>query len=123
MSDINFPNAFRRIVTLEGPSALGVADRWRQTYHNKGEWGGTARGSAKDIYDALCALGPSPDPEKAAEIIGNKSWTHPSCEVLGTTDMVVVISREYSEPLKFHPDLILEGARLLADATNKKDLP
>lgn len=65
-------------------SGRGVAERWRSQYlHPKEGWGTTALGNSKDIYERLCALGPSPDPDAVAEIIGNKGWAHLQCTACG----------------------------------------
>jgi hypothetical protein len=70
-----------RRVSISVASGRDVAERWRyQYYERKGrEWSSTVNGPAKNKYDALCALGPNPDIDKVAEIIGNKSWTHLTC--------------------------------------------
>jgi len=111
-----YPGAFKRIVTLVEPSAMGVADRWRRRYGANGEWMVTAMGPSKATYEALCALGPSPDPTAAAKAIGNDSWTHPACSVTGDRLTVgVQFASEYGDTIILSPDLVLEAARLLAE--------
>jgi hypothetical protein len=67
----------RRYHLLEA-STDGVANRWREQYP-EGQRVLACGESVKKIQDALDALLPDSDPEKAAKIIGNKSWTHPFC--------------------------------------------
>lgn len=116
MNGPSFPSAFKAIVSLVTPSAQGVAERWRSQYHSKDGWCRVARGSSQDIYDRIMDLGDAPDPEKVAEIIGNKSWTHPVCDVTsGYLEVAVRFSREFEGPVTLAPDLIGEAARLLAE--------
>jgi hypothetical protein len=89
-----------RRVSISVASGRDVAERWRyQYYERKGrEWSSTVNGPAKNKYDALCALGPNPDIDKVAEIIGNKSWSYLSCS--GCNDYVasaVSFGSDYSE--------------------------
>lgn len=117
MAGPSFPGAFKAICSLVKPSAQGVADRWRNQYHGKDGWLRVARGSSQDTYDRIMDLGEAPDPEKVAEIIGNKSWTHPVCSVTGDHLAVGVrFAREYEGDVILAPDLVFEAARLLKEA-------
>lgn len=116
MNAPSFPGAFKAICSLVKPSAQGVADRWRQQYHGKDGWVRVARGSSEEIYNRIMDLGEAPDPAKVAEIIGNKSWTHPTCSVTGEPlEVGVRFAREYEESIVLAPDLVFEAARLLRD--------
>ena len=66
-------------VSIVVPNARGVAERWRSSYQHGDEWTRTVSGDSELVYNKLCDLGQSPDPDLAAGIIGNKSWTHKSC--------------------------------------------
>jgi hypothetical protein len=58
-----------------------VAERWRRAYHrDDGRWLANRLSNASDIYNNLIALGTDPTPDDIALVIGNKSWTHLSCE-------------------------------------------
>ena len=62
-----------------------IAERWYKRYGGKEEsdWINVISGSSKDIYEKLIALGPNPPIDSIEEIIGNKSWTHISCDGCG----------------------------------------
>lgn len=79
--------------------AAGVVDKWKEQYAKGGEWGDIYIGgyavSAKTIYDALVALGPTPCPDKVDEVIGNGSWTHLYCnECRQRVDLAVCVGEE-----------------------------
>jgi hypothetical protein len=77
-----------KYVKVRIASATGIAERWRQQYHHpKDSWILTAFGNPKIIYEKLCALGPAPEVEAAANAIGNKSWSYLSCD--GCNDYVL----------------------------------
>ena len=62
-------------------SAAGVAERWRKQYEREDyKWLKTSNGDTHKIYDRLCDLGPNPNFERVAEVLGNKTWSHISCE-------------------------------------------
>lgn len=70
----------RRAVRLIVPDAAGVAERWRKQYqHPVDGWSRSGRSDARATYEAIADLGDKPDPDAVAKIIGNKSWTHPTC--------------------------------------------
>lgn len=58
----------------------GVAAAWRRQYPDGKD---TLRGSSQTIFERLEAAGPGIAPAQAAEIIGNKSWSHYSCGECG----------------------------------------
>lgn len=68
-----------KYVCVVHATATGVADRFRSRYEMDGKWLTTAFGSAEIIYERLCELGPVPDIEDAAKIIGNQSWSYLTC--------------------------------------------
>lgn len=70
-------------VRVSVATGRGVAERWRIQYERKDHWTSTVSGDSKDIYEALCKLGPNPDIAKVAEVIGNKSWSYISCSGCG----------------------------------------
>lgn len=119
-----YPGAFKSLVSIALPSGRGVAERWRSQYQNKadGKWTSTVSGPSDAIYAKLCALGPAPDPNAVAEIIGNKGWTHPTCKITHDyLDVGVTFSLEYDEDITLSPDLVFEAARLLAERVKHAD--
>jgi len=70
-----------RKLEVKRASAMNVAAQWRRQYYEEkaDKWPKTARGASEDVYNRLCDLGVSPDLDAAAAIVGNKSWTHPTC--------------------------------------------
>jgi hypothetical protein len=70
-----------RRVSVAVATGRGVADRWREQYFERHDrkWSRTVDGPAEKKYDKLCALGPNPDIAKVVKVIGNKSWTHLTC--------------------------------------------
>lgn len=94
-------------------SGRGVAERWRRQYQQPAGWvTRTAGGSPEDTYNALCALGPLPDPDAAAKLIGNQSWTHPTCSSCSRS---VLVAAEFgdSETTKLCADCLREGDAML----------
>ncbi len=69
-----------RFVNLRIASARNVAQRWREQYPE-------ASGKRHDQWKELDALGDNADIEKVVDIIGNKSWSHVSCD--GCSEYVV----------------------------------
>lgn len=68
-----------KIITRES-TAAEAAERWKGQYSRGGQWGTVYIGEPRDtreIYEALVALGPSPDPDAVNELIGNTSWASP----------------------------------------------
>lgn len=80
-------------------SGRGVAERWRSQYQKKdGHWTSTAMGGSEEIYNTLCALGPNPDIDAVAKVIGNQGWAHISCSGCGThVARAVSFGRDYSD--------------------------
>ena len=69
-----------RDVLVRTAGGHGVADRWQSQYqHPVDGWRRTARGPAKEVYERLCDLGPTPSAAATAEVIGNKSWSYLTC--------------------------------------------
>jgi len=68
------------------PKALAAtaAERWKQTYHKSdGQWHSWRM---KVIYEAVAALGPTPNPQQVDLIIGNRSWTRDMCNEVGCNE-------------------------------------
>lgn len=66
--------------------AAHAAEAWRRQYaaaieNQHALFTGDAKRVA--IYDALRALGPTPDPDEVDRIIGNNSWTSNHCDECG----------------------------------------
>lgn len=103
-------------LSIRAPSARGVAERWRSQYQKPdGRWTRTVSGDSEKVYNALCDLGPTPDPEKAAAIIGNKSWTHPRCSGC-TEDVTLVVCFDEGwgdDKPQICPSCLAEATRLL----------
>jgi hypothetical protein len=83
-----------KYVAVNVASTRGVAERWAESYqHPKDGWresplaGGK---TAKQIHSELCKLGPSPSLDDVANVIGNKSWGHITCD--GCNDQVEVVA-------------------------------
>lgn len=72
-------------ITIKRSTGLNIAERWRRQYYEQQtqRWLKTATGQSEDIYNMLCDLGPNPEPVAVDAIIGNDSWTHPSCTCCG----------------------------------------
>jgi hypothetical protein len=60
-------------------SGRGVAERWRSQYQRDGKWTRTVTGDSEVIYNKLCDLGPNPNIDAIADLIGNKGWVHLTC--------------------------------------------
>lgn len=58
--------------------AKDVAAKWKYTYLRKDGWYETFKGSSEQTYAELLAA--PDDPDKLAQIIGNKSWTYLICD-------------------------------------------
>lgn len=85
-----------KYVVIVTASARGVAERWKSQYYDRnGAWITTANGPSDKLYNQLCALGPSPDIEAVATILGNKSWTHLTCGGCSESVMKAVRIGEY----------------------------
>lgn len=76
----------------------GVADKWKHQYFTShgDKWYDTLKHSSLEVYQAI--LSADGDVEAVDAAIGNKGWTHPSCEICGEyVDRVAVISNgDYS---------------------------
>lgn len=70
--------------------------RWHETYDTRPS---DARFSDGRTIEEVCALvDKAPTAEAFAKAVGNKSWTHPSCDMCGQTPRVVVqIKHEWSD--------------------------
>ena len=66
--------------TVYYASVNGVEDRWNQQYppHDQAPHYARHRETGLRIAQAMASDSP-PTPDNLAEIIGNKSWTHPVC--------------------------------------------
>lgn len=65
--------SFGTKITIAFKSGRGVAGAWAKQYE------GTKDKDKAAITEALKSV-PGDDPDKMAEIIGNKTWTHPHCD-------------------------------------------
>ena len=70
-------------------SGRGVTEKWHRQYGIENSWPNTVSGSSKATYDKLVGLGADPTADAVAEVIGNKSWTHPYCR--GCEEYVAVV--------------------------------
>jgi hypothetical protein len=106
------PRAKHVTVVTPREIARGVAARWKDQRGNRPL---TDRNLA--IHLALLALGDEPDPDEAARIIGNQSWTHPCCDGCGDyVGRAVRIHGEYSSEGAYYCALCIgEAAQLLGD--------
>ena len=84
---------------IEIASGIGVADRWRDQYFRDGEWANTVTGNSGDIYERLCELGPNPDIDAVAEVIGNKSWSYLNCDFCSSYVKKAAIIGDYESKL------------------------
>lgn len=85
-------------VNVVVPNARGVAERWRSAYQHGDRWTRTVSGDCEQIYNKLCDLGKSPDPDMVAGIIGNKSWTHQHCSgCFAEENQMVSFGTDYSD--------------------------
>lgn len=82
-----------KAITPKG-RARGVAKRWKAEYldhpkHYDTLW-------HQEVYDAIVALGDSPEPEDINRIIGNEYWTRPEpcSECKATVALVVQVGEE-----------------------------
>jgi hypothetical protein len=107
-----------KYVDVRFASGRGVAARWHSQYCDGGKWRMTPTSvkgrSSEQVYNDLCALGENPDIDKVAEIIGNKSWTHISCD--GCPDYVErAISIGEHEPKAYCPTCLREAYAVLQE--------
>lgn len=104
-----------KYVSIEVASGRDAAERWRKQYQNgqSGKWTDTSYGSSEDRYKRLCALGPNPDIQSVADIIGNKGWSYISCD--GCPEYVERAVRigEY-DGKTYCPTCIAEAAKALS---------
>jgi hypothetical protein len=71
--------------------AAEAAEKWKGGYCRQGVWSVIARNSSQEVYEALAALGPTPEPDAVNAVIGNDSWTMPpSCDECGEKKEIVV---------------------------------
>ena len=94
-------------------TAADVAERWRKHYEREDhKWLKVSHGDAHKIYDRLCDLGPNPNIEKVAEVLGNKSWSHINCGSCGEYVSRVVALGEY-DPKMYCPECITKAYEAL----------
>ena len=67
------------VITRRTEAARAAAD-WRIHYADGDRWKTIARGSTREVYDKLVALGSDPLPGDVNSIIGNESWTEVTCD-------------------------------------------
>lgn len=79
-----------KLITPQSLAAT-AADRWKANYFRGGEWGEVCLGDSREIYEALAALGESPDPDDVDRIIGNHSWTRRNCNECGSYERQPVV--------------------------------
>lgn len=65
--------------------AATAADRWAYRYQAN-RWP-----DKQATLQALCDLGPDPDPDEVDRVIGNASWTRTSCSECGNEDPMFVV--------------------------------
>ena len=104
-----------KYVTIRHASATGVADRWRSQYEKDGKWTTTAFGDSESVYKKLCALGPTPPIDSAAEIIGNKGWSYLFCDSCReyVTMAVALGESTYDEPKIYCEQCLREAVHVL----------
>ena len=76
-------------ITIASADAVGVADRWELQYKD------TEDPAKRKITKKLLAFGRAPSADAVASIIGNKSWTHPSCGVCKKDVEVALVVGDY----------------------------
>ena len=93
-------------------SARGVQQRWKDTYQGTGK---PMSETWSKIYDQLVELGENPALDKVAEIIGNKLWSHITCD--GCSDYVerAVAIGDDQESRAYCETCIQEASIVLAD--------
>jgi len=109
-----------RVVRVVVATARGVAARWfDQNFVRHGNnWYSSDR---KVTHAQLLALGDNPPIDKAAEVIGNKSWTYILCK--GCSEYVeraVKIGDGYDPEIVLCQACLDEGARAIANPPEKK---
>jgi len=83
------------IVETPKTKAAEAAESWKRQYWSpKGGWSKTFSGPANVEYEALIALGPTPEPGQVDKAIGNKSWTRTECGECGAENVPVVVLGE-----------------------------
>lgn len=74
---LNPPKIRAKYVSVLHSDASGVAARWKRQYFMGTKGWGDKRDEG--IYNRLVELGPSPDIDLVAEIIGHKHWSFFTC--------------------------------------------
>lgn len=70
---------------------------WKKSYYDskKKKWGDLISGSAEEVFERLCDLGPSPNPDDVNAVIKNTSWTDCTCsECRKAVETVVQLGEE-----------------------------
>lgn len=70
-------SGYGRYVVVRIATGVGAAEHWRSQYGKDDRWTST---TLKNIYEALCALGPNPDIAAVARATGNQSWSYLFCD-------------------------------------------
>lgn len=85
-------------IKIASAVAENVAARWMETYYDKKNdlWRETAFGDTQVVHQKLLAC--ANDPEKLAAIIGNKSWTHISCDGCSESVSIAAVFSSGGEP-------------------------
>jgi hypothetical protein len=82
-------------------SAL-IAERWKKQYFERGSWAQTLSGDSGKVYDKLLAATTADEVDAA---IGNKTWTHLSCDTCGEYVKRAVVIGSYDEKRVCEPCL------------------
>jgi hypothetical protein len=88
-----------RVITKQALLAT-VAERFRESHQQRGEWLPTAvGGDAATIYARLTALPPSPSEEAVSAAIGDNRWTENICDECGEdSEVIVLLGEEIHHP-------------------------
>lgn len=97
-------------VSIAVASARGVSGRWREQYlHPKEGWTRCYDGDSKIVHEKLCALGRNPDIAAVDALIGNKSWTHLTCNGCGDYVLRAVDFQRHGDALLICEDCLTAG--------------
>lgn len=108
--------ASETFISIQHASSINVAEHWRSQYQKDGRWLHTESVDREAVYNRLLALGPMPDIEKSAEIIGSKSWSFIKCD--GCAEYVVIaVAIGEDEPKSYCGICIREAAAAMVGAT------
>lgn len=104
----------RPVFDIAVASAVGVAERWATQYPAR-----DYPGERQEITKRLREMGDKADPDEVAKVIGNKTWTHPSCGSCGQDVKRAVVFNRYDTEL-FVCEACMESASAALSSTDGK---